>query len=463
MFIDDRKHTLGCVQCTGENTQLVSLAISDGTILDFTTMQPKRCPLTLKVSKLEKWHKNRKMKSLCSEGSQFDYFSAITRQLMNAEKNTRRFGISKPTSIWMNFIQRVLSLGQHLHVRTKLFHQCIGHIRRCFTAGYSDTLGGHFRARVLEEEPHNTSKLQILRTGKSRIQTWTYYPWLLPVPWIFHSSVATSFGSLISKISKRLAFHSEISRWSCSRSSSFVRMSAMLSVQFFGVVVLKKRLSKFPGVDDNKHGFRPFVSVRHSNNRRTVFDLRYQKRKQLCIIAPRECCALIGRENKAEYSSSNGGVWRGNNYPKHLRNSCAISILAIWFAIRHFQECDSDSVWDLSIQRPTSEKKDEMTVPDMTRRDTPDKRISVALWSRSGSTQKLLVKPGFHMIASIVPIVRKTWDDRGDHMETLGPFIRGKISRSNKRHEMLVRGLRKPRTSFLYKPWSYKWFSLRLK
>ena len=29
-------------------------------------------------------------------------------------------------------------------------------------------------------------------------------------------------------------------------------------------------------------------------------------------------------------------------------------------------------------------------------------------------------KPGFHMIASIV---RKTWDDRGDHMETLSSAI----------------------------------------
>ena len=29
-------------------------------------------------------------------------------------------------------------------------------------------------------------------------------------------------------------------------------------------------------------------------------------------------------------------------------------------------------------------------------------------------------KPGFHMIASIVPIVRKTW---GDHMETLSSAI----------------------------------------
>ena len=27
------------------------------------------------------------------------------------------------------------------------------------------------------------------------------------------------------------------------------------------------------------------------------------------------------------------------------------------------------------------------------------------------------------MIASIVPIVRKTWDDRGDHMETLSSAI----------------------------------------
>ena len=35
----------------------------------------------------------------------------------------------------------------------------------------------------------------------------------------------------------------------------------------------------------------------------------------------------------------------------------------------------------------------------------------------------LSIKPGFHMIASIVPIVRKTWDDRGDHMETLSSAI----------------------------------------
>ena len=27
------------------------------------------------------------------------------------------------------------------------------------------------------------------------------------------------------------------------------------------------------------------------------------------------------------------------------------------------------------------------------------------------------------MIASLVPIVRKTWDDRGDHMETLSSAI----------------------------------------
>ena len=40
---------------------------------------------------------------------------------------------------------------------------------------------------------------------------------------------------------------------------------------------------------------------------------------------------------------------------------------------------------------------------------------------RCSSSQFL--KPGFHMIASIVPIVRKTWDDRGDHMETLSSAI----------------------------------------
>ena len=51
----------------------------------------------------------------------------------------------------------------------------------------------------------------------------------------------------------------------------------------------------------------------------------------------------------------------------------------------------------------------------------------------------------------------------------MGPFIRGKISRelhnprfmlaanrSHKRHKKLVRGLRKPRMSFLNKPWSYR-------
>ena len=59
---------------------------------------------------------------------------------------------------------------------------------------------------------------------------------------------------------------------------------------------------------------------------------------------------------------------------------------------------------------------------------------------------------------------------------TLGPFIRGNINRglhnprlllaancSYKRHKKLVRGLRKPRTSFLCKPCSYKWLSSRLK
>ena len=37
-----------------------------------------------------------------------------------------------------------------------------------------------------------------------------------------------------------------------------------------------------------------------------------------------------------------------------------------------------------------------------------------------GSMPSVTIKPGFHMIASIV---RKTWDDRDDHMETLSSAI----------------------------------------
>ena len=63
----------------------------------------------------------------------------------------------------------------------------------------------------------------------------------------------------------------------------------------------------------------------------------------------------------------------------------------------------------------------------------------------------------------------------GTVIGSLGPFIPGKISRglhnprlllaancSYKRHKKFVRGLHKPRTSFLYKPWSYKWLISRL-